>query len=213
MTALKNFDILVLLVKYIGERGQVNLKELQGYALTLVEGKNGKKKAVTALNATNQHGLVLVSRQEKDVDHDACRQGDCAAEITLSALGQQVYEKKAGVPYADLLDADPQVSEKAIQAALDAAKNADFPISHDPERAKALLKKILGDLYPGGVSLIEYRELYPTFAFGKSEMVFCQGATPDEDYFLVDGFSFARDLKSLGVAIEEWYVNESEEQE
>lgn len=220
MTTLKKSEISLRILEYIGERGAVSPDELAQFAKPLLASETDAELTLRKIQheLSGRH-LLLADGGVLKVIVTLVRNGEeppppCVVkEYSLSEFGAEVYANKTPIPYADLLDVDPEIGEKAVQAAIDAAKDADYPESHDPERAKALLKKIFGDLYPGGVNLIEYHDLYPVFTFGKAEMVFCQGVTPNEDYFLVDGFSFARDLKSMGLAIEGWYMNESEEQE
>jgi hypothetical protein len=220
MTTLKKSDILQRILEHIGERGAVSPGDLEEFIKPLLGSETDLEVALRELRGalTDRHlmladGGVLRLRVTWIEAGEEPPPPYVVKEFSLSEFGAEVYANKTPIPYADLLDADPEISKKAVRAALDAAEDAENPESHDPERTKTLLKKIFGDLYPGGVSLIEYHDFYPMFAFGKAEMVFCQGATPDEDYFLADGFSIVRDLKSLGVAIEGWYVNESEEQE
>jgi hypothetical protein len=220
MTTLKKSKILHRILEYIGERGAVSPDELAEFAKPLLGSDTDTEFALAQIQRElNNRDLMLTDGGYLTLRAYAITPGEeppppyVVKEYSLSEFGAEVYANKTPIPYADLLDADPEIGEKAVRAALDAVEDAENPEHHDPDRAKALLVKIFGDLYPGSVSLIEYHDFYPIFTFGKSEMVFCQGPTPDEDYFLVDGFSIVRDLKSMGAAIEGWYMNESEEQE
>jgi hypothetical protein len=220
MTTLKKSEILHRILEYIGERGAVSPGELAEFAKPLLGSETDSEAALRKLQLElSERHLMLADGGVLKLSVTWIEDGAeppppyVVKEFSLSGFGAQVYANKMPIPYADLLDVDPEIIDKAVQAALDAAGDADEAEPHDPERAEDLLKKIFGDLYPGCVSLVEYHSHYPLFGFGKSEMVFCQGPTPDEDYFLVDGFSIVRDLKSMGAAIEGWYMNESEEQE
>jgi hypothetical protein len=217
MTTLKKSEILHRLVEYVGERGAVRPSDLEKFAKSLLGSETETEGDLRKLRYTLfQHDLLLadggiptlravIVKPDEELPPEYV-----IKEFTLSEFGAKIHGKKMPIPYAEMLDADSEITEKIVRAALSAIAALEEPKEHDPERAKALLKKILGEELYKGVRLSQYRSLYPIFLIDEIEMIFTQGVEPEADYFLIDGFFVVRDLASLGSAIEEYYADDGE---
>jgi hypothetical protein len=90
--------------------------------------------------------------------------------------------------------------------AIDAFRTGDKPImKHNPERAKALLEKVLGNNSKYAWLKHNHR-LHPVFFVDSFELSFTQGATLAEDQFLVSYLGEksdipVRSMPALGVAL------------
>ena len=72
--------------------------------------------------------------------------------------------------------------------AMDVFRLSGGPIeAHDPERAKALLEKVLGE-NSKYAWLKHNHEFHPVFEIDGIELGFTQGATPEEDHFSAEYF-------------------------
>lgn len=197
MSAEKS-ELMLRLIAYIGDRGFATGQELRELV---------KREMEDAHDILRDHGIVL-----SDTGISATPAHALNGQYTLSKFGRELYEKKQNAPYAEMLDADPSIGRKAIEAGMSANQAAGELTEHDPERAKALLKKIMGEELYRGVRLMQYKPLYPIFLLDGVEMVFVQGAMPETDHFLIDGIVVVRDMASLGDAIGEYFTDPDDEE-
>lgn len=117
----------------------------------------------------------------------------------LTDLGKYLFEQSQEHPYAEILEPCPDLDGEIFTVAYNALGEQDEPGEHDPERAKALLKKILGNYYKHAY-LQQYDRNHPTFGVADTELVFYQGMCPEDDVFLA-GPHVIRDLAGLGFAL------------
>lgn len=118
--------------------------------------------------------------------------------LCLSPAGKRLYETKQPHPYAELLDGKHDTDLIVIEAALESLKDAPALTPCDPERAKALLKKILGEELHQYARILDADEYHPAFGLGVIELHFCQGATPADDFFVTDP-TIVRSLSDIGI--------------
>jgi hypothetical protein len=125
----------------------------------------------------------------------------------LSPLGWQMFEQREAHPYAEMLE------HKSAIIKLDYEHQDDEEVeAHDPERAKLLLKKILGEQHGNfGLYLEEYGKWSPKFSVDGVALVFRQGDSPKDDVFItsctpehranLSDVHIVRDMKSLARVI------------
>lgn len=133
--------------------------------------------------------------QEDDDDDEG---KDCL--LTMTPLGWRIFKGQEH-PYAEILEPNPAIIKFGGQ-------HQEHTEEHDPERVKALLKKILGDKCESfGLFLVEYDRYSPSFLVDDAILVFRQGDSPEDDLFITSHKSnfctklsdvhIVRDMESL----------------
>jgi hypothetical protein len=186
----KKSEIMRNLIRFIGDRGFVTVYEIQEEAASMID----------PVQTLVDHGLVFSNTATAGIGGPT--------EFTLSRHGRAIYEQKHNAPYAEMLDGDIEIGRKAVEAAMQSVHDLG---EHDPERAKALLKQILGEELYAGVRLTQYKPLYPIFNLDGIEFTFVQGASPQSDHLLIDGMVAVRDLASLGQAIKDNFSDDDDD--
>ena len=117
----------------------------------------------------------------------------------LTVLGKRLYEQGIEHPYAEMLETTADMANEIFVAAYSAAGKSVNPMAgrHQPARAKALLKGVLGDLYRYSY-LVSYDDEHPVFGAGGVNLTFHQGPSPADDLFIAHPNRIVRNMADLG---------------
>lgn len=181
----KRSELIALAIDIIGKNEPMTSEEFTEKISCIVPTSN----PISAMNAIEDIGTAIDALRLGYLDDDEC--------LCLSPAGKRMYETKQPHPYADLLDGKPDARLEVIEAALDSLIDAPALAPCDPERAKALLKKVLGEELHQYATIVDADEYYPAFGLGTTVLHFCQGATPDDDFFTSTP-DIVRSLPDLG---------------